>query len=164
MFKADIRVSSVRVTMMLTVEARPPLFRRPRRSAHHGGVDAHSKVGMITPITKYLKLHLGFLCLGHGHLYVLTESHLSATALLPQGSEDCSTSSVLESPGMQDVLPFINAKGPGTEGIFRKWADMEACRVLQEKLNSGDKVNLDSESVLVVACVLKISFEISPEA
>uniref|UniRef100_A0A3Q7Q0E1 Rho GTPase-activating protein 20-like n=1 Tax=Callorhinus ursinus TaxID=34884 RepID=A0A3Q7Q0E1_CALUR len=54
-----------------------------------------------------------------------------------------------------DMLSFINQKGPLTEGIFRKSANIKSCRVLKEKLNSGDKVNLDSESVLVVASVLK---------
>ncbi|XP_029807072.1 rho GTPase-activating protein 20-like [Suricata suricatta] len=54
-----------------------------------------------------------------------------------------------------DMLCFINQKGPFTEGIFRKSANMKSCRILKEKLNSGDKVNLDSESVLVVASVLK---------
>uniref|UniRef100_A0A8C8XLU3 Rho-GAP domain-containing protein n=2 Tax=Panthera leo TaxID=9689 RepID=A0A8C8XLU3_PANLE len=53
------------------------------------------------------------------------------------------------------MLCFINQKGPFTEGIFRKSANMKSCRILKEKLNSGDKVNLDSESVLVVASVLK---------
>ena len=52
------------------------------------------------------------------------------------------------------MLCFINQKGPLTEGIFRKSASMKSCRVLKEKLNSGDKVNLDSESVLVVASAL----------
>nr|XP_044622440.1 T-cell activation Rho GTPase-activating protein-like isoform X3 [Equus asinus] len=32
---------------------------------------------------------------------------------------------------------------------------MKLCRALKETLNAGDKVNLDCESVLVVACVLK---------
>ncbi|XP_055290385.1 rho GTPase-activating protein 20-like [Moschus berezovskii] len=44
---------------------------------------------------------------------------------------------------------------PFTEGIFRKSASIKSCRALKEKLNSGDKVNLDDESVLVVASVLK---------
>nr|XP_012418242.1 PREDICTED: rho GTPase-activating protein 20-like [Odobenus rosmarus divergens] len=55
-----------------------------------------------------------------------------------------------------DMLSFINQKGPLTEGIFRKSANIKSCRVLKEKLNSGHKVNLDSESVLVVASVLKV--------
>lgn len=54
------------------------------------------------------------------------------------------------------MLFFINQKGLLTEGIFRKSADLDSCRVLKDKLNSGAKVNLDSESVLVAACVLKV--------
>ncbi|XP_055291072.1 rho GTPase-activating protein 20-like [Moschus berezovskii] len=44
---------------------------------------------------------------------------------------------------------------PFTEAIFAKSASIKSCRALKEKLNSGDKVNLDDESVLVVASVLK---------
>ncbi|CAD7688772.1 unnamed protein product [Nyctereutes procyonoides] len=54
-----------------------------------------------------------------------------------------------------DMLSFINRKGPLTEGICRKSASIKSCTILKEKLNSGDTVNLDSESVLVVASVLK---------
>ncbi|XP_072644739.1 rho GTPase-activating protein 20-like isoform X2 [Canis lupus baileyi] len=54
-----------------------------------------------------------------------------------------------------DMLSFINQKGPLTKGIFRKSGSRKSCRILKEKLNSGDRVNLDSESVLVVASVLK---------
>uniref|UniRef100_A0A8C3X3F4 Rho-GAP domain-containing protein n=1 Tax=Catagonus wagneri TaxID=51154 RepID=A0A8C3X3F4_9CETA len=53
------------------------------------------------------------------------------------------------------MLSFINQKGPLTEGIFRKSASIKACKALKEKLDSGDKVTLDDESVLVVASVLK---------
>uniref|UniRef100_G1QC45 Rho-GAP domain-containing protein n=1 Tax=Myotis lucifugus TaxID=59463 RepID=G1QC45_MYOLU len=53
------------------------------------------------------------------------------------------------------MLFFINQKGLPTEGIFRKSADLDSCRVLKDKLNSGRKVKLDSEYVLVAACVLK---------
>uniref|UniRef100_A0A8C0RRX2 Rho-GAP domain-containing protein n=1 Tax=Canis lupus familiaris TaxID=9615 RepID=A0A8C0RRX2_CANLF len=53
------------------------------------------------------------------------------------------------------MLSFINQKGPLTKGIFRKSGSRKSCRILKEKLNSGDRVNLDSESVLVVASVLK---------
>ena len=41
-------------------------------------------------------------------------------------------------------------------GIFKKSASIKSCRILKQKLNSGDRVNLDSESVLVVASVLKV--------
>lgn len=54
------------------------------------------------------------------------------------------------------MLCFLKQKGPLTEGIFRKSANMKLCRALKETLNAGDKVNLDCESVLVVACVLKV--------
>ena len=54
------------------------------------------------------------------------------------------------------MLSFINQKGPFTEGIFRKSASIKSCRALKEKLNSGNKVNLDDESIRVVASVLKV--------
>ncbi|XP_077921682.1 rho GTPase-activating protein 20-like, partial [Halichoerus grypus] len=54
-----------------------------------------------------------------------------------------------------DMLSFINQKGPLTEGIFSKSANIKSCRILKDKLNSGVKVNLNSESVHVVASVLK---------
>lgn len=38
----------------------------------------------------------------------------------------------------------------------RKLGNINSCRVLKEKLNSGDKVNLDSESVGMVASVFKV--------
>ncbi|KAB0395306.1 hypothetical protein E2I00_001115, partial [Balaenoptera physalus] len=55
----------------------------------------------------------------------------------------------------QHILSFINQKGPLTEGIFRKSASIKSCRALKEKLNSGDKVNLHDESILMVASILK---------
>nr|XP_044631266.1 rho GTPase-activating protein 20-like [Equus asinus] len=58
-------------------------------------------------------------------------------------------------PSLLDMLCFIQQKGPLTEGIFRKSANIKSCRALKQTLNAGDKVNLDCESVLVVACVLK---------
>ncbi|KAM8948384.1 rho GTPase-activating protein 20-like isoform 1-T1 [Lycaon pictus] len=54
-----------------------------------------------------------------------------------------------------DMLSFINRKGPLMEDIFRKSASIKSCTILKEKLNSGDTVNLESESVLVVASILK---------
>ncbi|XP_070132105.1 rho GTPase-activating protein 20-like isoform X3 [Equus caballus] len=58
-------------------------------------------------------------------------------------------------PSLLDMLCFIKQKGPLTEGIFRKSVNIKSCRALKETLNAGDKVNLDCESVLVVASVLK---------
>uniref|UniRef100_G3UFQ2 Rho-GAP domain-containing protein n=1 Tax=Loxodonta africana TaxID=9785 RepID=G3UFQ2_LOXAF len=57
-----------------------------------------------------------------------------------------------------DMLFFINQKGPLTEGIFRILASVRACGALKEKLSSGEKVNFDNESLLVVATVLKDFF------
>ena len=54
------------------------------------------------------------------------------------------------------MLSVINEKGPFTEGIFRKSAGIKSCRALKENLNSGNKVNLDDESICVVASVLKV--------
>ncbi|XP_064439891.1 rho GTPase-activating protein 20-like isoform X2 [Mirounga angustirostris] len=54
------------------------------------------------------------------------------------------------------MLSFIHQKGPLTKGIFRKSANIKSCHVLKEKLNSGVKVNPYSESVHVVASVLKV--------
>ena len=54
------------------------------------------------------------------------------------------------------MLSFINQKGPLMEGIFRQSASIKSCRILKEKLNSRHRVNLNSESDLLVACVLKV--------
>uniref|UniRef100_A0A8I3P8K9 Rho-GAP domain-containing protein n=1 Tax=Canis lupus familiaris TaxID=9615 RepID=A0A8I3P8K9_CANLF len=49
---------------------------------------------------------------------------------------------------------LLKRKG-NRDSIFRKSASIKSCRILRKKLNSGNRVNLDSESVLLVACVLK---------
>ncbi|XP_064440086.1 rho GTPase-activating protein 20-like, partial [Mirounga angustirostris] len=54
-----------------------------------------------------------------------------------------------------DMLSFINQKGPLTECIFSKSPNIKSTRVIKEKLNSGVKVDLYSESVHVFASVLK---------
>ncbi|XP_058925438.1 rho GTPase-activating protein 20 isoform X2 [Kogia breviceps] len=54
-----------------------------------------------------------------------------------------------------DMLFFLNQKGPLTKGIFRQSANVKSCRELKEKLNSGAEVQLDCESVFVIASVLK---------
>ncbi|KAM4828389.1 rho GTPase-activating protein 20 isoform 2-T2 [Thomomys bottae] len=53
------------------------------------------------------------------------------------------------------MLCFLNHKGPLTKGIFRQSANVKSCRELKEKLNSGAEVNLDCESIFVIASVLK---------
>ncbi|XP_007173043.2 rho GTPase-activating protein 20 isoform X3 [Balaenoptera acutorostrata] len=54
-----------------------------------------------------------------------------------------------------DMLFFLNQKGPLTKGIFRQSANVKSCRELKEKLNSGAEVQLDCESIFVIASVLK---------
>ncbi|XP_054448182.1 rho GTPase-activating protein 20 [Pteronotus mesoamericanus] len=54
-----------------------------------------------------------------------------------------------------DMLYFLNINGPLTKGIFRQSANMKSCRELKEKLNSGVEVQLDCESIFVIASVLK---------
>ncbi|XP_049741406.1 rho GTPase-activating protein 20-like [Elephas maximus indicus] len=93
-------------------------------------------------------------------------SHLEATALLPQRPAGSTSPSTLQEPFLleqpfqrwKDMLFFINQKGPLTEGIFRILASVRACGALKEKLSSGEKVNFDNESLLVVATVLKDFF------
>ncbi|XP_057576697.1 rho GTPase-activating protein 20-like [Hippopotamus amphibius kiboko] len=68
--------------------------------------------------------------------------------------EDVCDDDSLPTP-IRDILYFINQKGPLTEGIFSKPGGIKSCRALKEKINSGDKVNLDEESVLVAASVFK---------
>ncbi|CAK7317070.1 Rho GTPase-activating protein 20 [Vulpes lagopus] len=43
-----------------------------------------------------------------------------------------------------DMLSVINRKGPLLEGIFRKSACIKSCRILKEKLNSGDRDFLEN--------------------
>nr|XP_020138539.1 rho GTPase-activating protein 20-like isoform X2 [Microcebus murinus] len=59
-------------------------------------------------------------------------------------------------PGtLLDLLSFVNQKGPPVEGIFRISPNTKSCGALKRKLDSGDRVDWDSESVCVVASVLK---------
>ncbi|XP_037365405.2 rho GTPase-activating protein 20-like isoform X2 [Talpa occidentalis] len=58
-------------------------------------------------------------------------------------------------PQIWDLLVHINDRGTQAEGIFKKTASMKFCQVLKEKLNRGEDVNLNNESVHVVASVLK---------
>ncbi|XP_073094141.1 rho GTPase-activating protein 20-like [Manis javanica] len=54
-----------------------------------------------------------------------------------------------------DMLAFINEKGPLRKGVFRTPTHMKSGRELKEKLNSGKKVNWNSESIFVIVAVLK---------
>ncbi|XP_060105994.1 rho GTPase-activating protein 20-like [Heteronotia binoei] len=70
---------------------------------------------------------------------------LSLTSVCPDGS--------LPKPIM-DLLQLLYHKGPSTRGIFRRSANAKIWKELKEKLNSGDEVHMDCESVLVAAAVI----------
>nr|XP_056715595.1 rho GTPase-activating protein 20-like [Euleptes europaea] len=70
---------------------------------------------------------------------------LSLTSVCPDGS--------LPKPIM-DILQLLYQEGPSTRGIFRRSANAKICKELKEKLNSGDEVRVDRESVFVAAAVI----------
>ncbi|XP_006153220.1 rho GTPase-activating protein 20 [Tupaia chinensis] len=84
---------------------------------------------------------------------------LAPPALKPEEFFGASLADICENGSLPtsllDMLFILNQKGPLTEGIFRKSANIKSCRVLKEKLNSRVKVDMDSESVIVVASVFK---------
>ncbi|KAM7042936.1 uncharacterized protein M8220_007051 [Acridotheres tristis] len=70
---------------------------------------------------------------------------LSLSSVCPDG--------ILPKPIM-DMLLLLYHEGPSTRGIFRRSANVKTCKELKEKLNSGDDVQVDGESVLVAAAVI----------
>ncbi|CAM4613659.1 unnamed protein product [Lepidochelys olivacea] len=70
---------------------------------------------------------------------------LSLSSVCPDG--------ILPKPIM-DMLLLLYHEGPSTRGIFRRSANAKICKELKEKLNSGDDVQMDGESVFVAAAVI----------
>ncbi|KAM9179721.1 uncharacterized protein V3H86_008666 isoform 1-T1 [Mergus octosetaceus] len=70
---------------------------------------------------------------------------LSLSCVCPDG--------ILPKPIM-DMLLLLYHEGPSTRGIFRRSANAKTCKELKEKLNSGDDVQVDGESVFVAAAVI----------
>ncbi|XP_070615713.1 rho GTPase-activating protein 20-like [Erythrolamprus reginae] len=70
---------------------------------------------------------------------------LSLTLVCPDGT--------LPKPIM-DILYLLYHEGPSTRGIFRRSANAKNCKELKEKLNSGDEVQVDGESVFVAAAII----------
>ncbi|XP_069724195.1 rho GTPase-activating protein 20-like isoform X2 [Phaenicophaeus curvirostris] len=70
---------------------------------------------------------------------------LSLSSVCPDG--------ILPKPIM-DMLLLLYHEGPSTRGIFRRSANAKTCKELKEKLNSGDDVQVDRESVFVAAAVI----------
>uniref|UniRef100_A0A8C9EW14 Rho GTPase activating protein 20 n=1 Tax=Pavo cristatus TaxID=9049 RepID=A0A8C9EW14_PAVCR len=87
-----------------------------------------------------------------------TDSPPSQSPTTPQKLFGMSLSSVcpdgiLPKPIM-DMLFLLYHEGPSTRGIFRRSANAKTCKELKEKLNSGDDVQVDGESVFVAAAVI----------
>ncbi|XP_042681121.1 rho GTPase-activating protein 20-like isoform X1 [Centrocercus urophasianus] len=87
-----------------------------------------------------------------------TDSPPSQSPTTPQKLFGMSLSSVcpdgiLPKPIM-DMLFLLYHEGPSTRGIFRRSANAKTCKELKEKLNSGDDVRVDGESVFVAAAVI----------
>ncbi|XP_067853210.1 rho GTPase-activating protein 20 isoform X2 [Heptranchias perlo] len=55
---------------------------------------------------------------------------------------------------IMDMLILLYHEGPSTKGIFRRSANAKTCKELKEKLNSGNEVHMDRESVFVAAAVI----------
>ncbi|KAK6322213.1 hypothetical protein J4Q44_G00070050 [Coregonus suidteri] len=55
---------------------------------------------------------------------------------------------------IMDLLNLLYHEGPTTTGIFRRSANAKTCRELKERLNSGNSVQLEGESVFVAASVI----------
>ncbi|KAB1275938.1 Rho GTPase-activating protein 20 [Camelus dromedarius] len=86
-------------------------------------------------------------------LRCLLLAHVSApdTKLMHRAASPCRGAGTV-----QEMLSILNQKGPLTKCIFNKSASKISCRVLKEKLNSGDTVNMENESTVVLASVLKV--------
>ncbi|KAK2518906.1 hypothetical protein Q9966_014159 [Columba livia] len=66
----------------------------------------------------------------------------------------CSQDGTLPQP-IQDLLALLQEHGPSTEGIFRLAAGERASRELREALDSGARVQLESQPVHLLAAILK---------
>ncbi|MBN3301388.1 RHG20 protein, partial [Amia calva] len=55
---------------------------------------------------------------------------------------------------IMDMLCLLYQEGPSTKGIFRRSANAKTCKELKERLNSGDAVQVEGESVFVAAAVI----------
>lgn len=61
------------------------------------------------------------------------------------------------------MLHEVFAKGPQTQGIFRKSANARLVRELKEQLDFGDELSMDCFPVLVNAVLLKDFFRSLPD-
>ncbi|KPP74488.1 hypothetical protein Z043_106350, partial [Scleropages formosus] len=63
-----------------------------------------------------------------------------------------------------DMLYLLYHEGPRTKGIFRRSANAKTCKELKERLNSGDAVEVEGESVFVAASVITDFLRNVPES
>ncbi|XP_004461212.1 T-cell activation Rho GTPase-activating protein [Dasypus novemcinctus] len=82
------------------------------------------------------------------------EPELKASLFDQPLSVICGEDDALPRP-IQDILTILCLKGPSTEGIFRKAANEKARKELQEELNAGGMVDLESRPVHLLAVVFK---------
>ncbi|KAG9338908.1 hypothetical protein JZ751_024298 [Albula glossodonta] len=57
---------------------------------------------------------------------------------------------------IMDMLYLLYQEGPTTKGIFRRSANAKTCKELKERLNAGDAVQMEGESVFVAASVITL--------
>ncbi|KAL4623961.1 T-cell activation Rho GTPase-activating protein-like [Arapaima gigas] len=79
----------------------------------------------------------------------------SRTTLFGQPlSRICENDACLPRP-IKDILVVLYKRGPSTEGIFRRACNARNMREIKEQLNNGEAVNLEEQSVLLLAALLK---------
>ncbi|XP_016308878.1 uncharacterized protein LOC107663218 [Sinocyclocheilus anshuiensis] len=55
---------------------------------------------------------------------------------------------------VMDLLYLLFCEGPETRGIFRRSANAKNCRILKERINSGQSISLHEQSVFVSASLI----------
>uniref|UniRef100_A0A9J7XK80 Rho-GAP domain-containing protein n=4 Tax=Cyprinus carpio carpio TaxID=630221 RepID=A0A9J7XK80_CYPCA len=55
---------------------------------------------------------------------------------------------------VMDLLYLLFCEGPETRGIFRRSANAKNCRILKERMNSGQSISLHEQSVFVSASLI----------
>ncbi|XP_048043277.1 uncharacterized protein arhgap20b [Megalobrama amblycephala] len=55
---------------------------------------------------------------------------------------------------IMDLLYLLFCEGPETRGIFRRSANAKNCRILKERMNSGQSISLHEQSVFVSASLI----------
>ncbi|KAM9440626.1 uncharacterized protein arhgap20b [Clarias gariepinus] len=90
---------------------------------------------------------------GHDQSEGQTDLQPSSNKLFGQSLNSVCPDGNLPKP-ILDLLSMLYREGPETLGVFRRSANAKSCRILKEKLNSGQRVSLRGESVFVAASLL----------